>query len=528
MKEQVIEIKKCNHCNSNFNVTDDDLNFYKKISPKFNGEIFEIPTPTFCPECRQQRRLSFRNERNLYKSKCSLTWVDIISSYSPDKNYVVYENKTWWSDKWDSLDYWIEYDFSKNFFEQFDSQLHKIPRINLHLQNYENSPYSNHESDIKNCYLTVWWHWNENCMYGTYYISSKDSVDNYWLFNSTLSYENLICYNLYNCSFLSYSYDCEKCFLWFDLKWCKNCFCCVWLRNKEYYIFNKSYSKEEYENKLEKINLWNYENLDKYKKDFFDFLALNRNLEPNIVNSENCTWNDIFNSKNCHNSNDLEECEDCKNCFIVWMSKNIYDSSNIWKVDFSYEMTNGWMDAYHNMFSQFSYWCRDIMYSDNCHYSNNLFWCIWLVNKSYCILNKQYTKEEYLVLVPKIIKSMRNSSEWWEYFPSSISTYWYNESAANLEFPLNEEQAINNWFIWSNFEALFPKVKKVIPASKLPSDIKDIPDDILNRAIECEINKKPFRIIKSELDFYRKHNLPVPRRHPDQRHIDRLKLKNKI
>jgi len=48
----------------------------------------------------------------------------------------------------------------------------------------------------------------------------------------------------------------------------------------------------------------------------------------------------------------------------------------------------------------------------------------------------------------------------------------------------------------------------------------------LNWAIECEITKKPFRIIKQELEFYRKYNLPIPRRHPDQRHLDRMSLRN--
>jgi hypothetical protein len=28
------------------------------------------------------------------------------------------------------------------------------------------------------------------------------------------------------------------------------------------------------------------------------------------------------------------------------------------------------------------------------------------------------------------------------------------------------------------------------------------------------------------LDFYRKHNLPIPKRHPDQRHLDRMALRN--
>ncbi|MDP2395561.1 MAG: hypothetical protein Q8S84_00330 [bacterium] len=81
-------------------------------------------------------------------------------------------------------------------------------------------------------------------------------------------------------------------------------------------------------------------------------------------------------------------------------------------------------------------------------------------------------------------------------------------------------------FNWSTYESPFPKVEKVIKANMLPENITEIPDDILNWAIECEVTKKPFRIIKQELDFYRKHNLPIPRRHPDQRHMDRMSLRN--
>lgn len=71
----------------------------------------------------------------------------------------------------------------------------------------------------------------------------------------------------------------------------------------------------------------------------------------------------------------------------------------------------------------------------------------------------------------------------------------------------------------------FPKVEKILKASELP-DIKDVEDDILKQAIECEITKKPFRIIKQELEFYRKNELQLPRRHSDQRHMDRMNLRN--
>ncbi|MDD2487015.1 MAG: hypothetical protein PHS92_01450 [Candidatus Gracilibacteria bacterium] len=162
-------------------------------------------------------------------------------------------------------------------------------------------------------------------------------------------------------------------------------------------------------------------------------------------------------------------------------------------------------------------------YFNNC---SEVFGCASLNNKKYCILNRQYTKEEYETLVPKIIEHMRKTGEWGEFFPISISPFGYNESAAMDHYPLSKEKILESGFKLSTYENPKPVVTKTIPASKLPEDIREIPDDILNWAIECEVTGRPFRIIKPELEFYRKHSLPIPRRHPDQRHLDRIKLRN--
>lgn len=89
---------------------------------------------------------------------------------------------------------------------------------------------------------------------------------------------------------------------------------------------------------------------------------------------------------------------------------------------------------------------------------------------------------------------------------------------ANERLRLSKDEAIARGFPWFDYESPLPKAEKIIPASKLPDDISQIPDDILNWAVECEITKKPFRIIKQELEFYRKHHLPIPKRHPDIRY----------
>ena len=121
---------------------------------------------------------------------------------------------------------------------------------------------------------------------------------------------------------------------------------------------------------------------------------------------------------------------------------------------------------------------------------------------------------------------MRGAGGWGEFFPAGMSPFGYNETMAIVYSPLSRDEALARGFRWSDYEAPFPQVAKTIPANLLPTDISKIPDDILNWAILCEVTGKPFRIIKQELEFYRKHNLPIPRRHPDQRHADRMALRN--
>ena len=72
-----------------------------------------------CPDCRQQRRLSWRNDRYLYKRNCDATGKEIVSIYSPDKPNIIYNQDFWWSDDWDRDCYFLDFDVSKGAFEQF-------------------------------------------------------------------------------------------------------------------------------------------------------------------------------------------------------------------------------------------------------------------------------------------------------------------------------------------------------------------------------------------------------------------------
>ncbi len=86
--------------------------------------------------------------------------------------------------------------------------------------------------------------------------------------------------------------------------------------------------------------------------------------------------------------------------------------------------------------------CKYIYYCDNCHTCEHCFGCVGLRNKSYCIFNKQYAKEEYEVLVGEIIENMIANGERGEFPPTTISPFAYNETVAQEYMSLTREEAL--------------------------------------------------------------------------------------
>lgn len=121
---------------------------------------------------------------------------------------------------------------------------------------------------------------------------------------------------------------------------------------------------------------------------------------------------------------------------------------------------------------------------------------------------------------------MKKTEEWGQFWPFQSLPFAYNESAAQDYFPLKKEEALKRGFLWRDQKEEPPKVSKTIPAKELPDSIDDATDEILNHAIVCSVSGKPFRMIKGELDFYRRMRLPLPRVHPGERHKNRMSLRN--
>lgn len=517
--------KDCKQCGNNFEITDEDLKFYDKISPVFAGKKFQVPAPNLCPDCRQQRRLAMRNERKLYNRKCDFSGKQIISMHSSDKPYKVYDQEEWWGDKWDGMDAGRDFDFSRTFTEQFIELYNDVPHASLFTNNVENSYYTNFTLDQKNCYLIYGSGGAEDCVYGKFITHCKNCLDNLCIYNCELCYEGVASDGCYNCKYFVNCRNCVDSIMIEDCQACKNCVACFGLRNKEYCVMNKFLGKEKYE---ELVKEYEYltpsliNNLRENLKTVSDKLP---HIQSHIFASEDCTGNAVFNCKNCDYAFDSRDDEDCKFIYFTPKSHNTYDCSfcSPFGTRFCYDVCST-VDLESSMFCFQIWYGNNIFYSIECNSNcENLFGCAGLKKKKYCIFNKQYTPEEYEKMVAKIIEHMRKTGEWGEYFDFKVSSFGYNETIANEYYPLTKEQALKIGAKWEDAkqEAVYHG-ESIVPLE----DIKDVKDEICDQILKCEVTGKHYKIIPVELQFYRKMKLPIPRICPDQRHVVRLALHN--
>ncbi|MFA6534586.1 MAG: hypothetical protein WCT37_05485, partial [Patescibacteria group bacterium] len=205
----------CKNCQTEFTIYPEDIKFYQKIG---------VPAPTFCPGCRAQRRLCWRNDRTLYKRKCAATGQEIISMYSPEAPVVVYEQKVWWGDGWDALDYGREFDFTRPFFSQF-AELQKVtPHFSMYNMNPVNSDFINYARDNKNCYLCFSMVKNEDCYYCQNTDNSCDCLDCISAKEqSEKCYEGVDIDHCYACGFVQNCSNLIDCWFCYNCVGCQNC-----------------------------------------------------------------------------------------------------------------------------------------------------------------------------------------------------------------------------------------------------------------------------------------------------------------
>lgn len=439
----------------------------------------------------------------------------------------MYDIEYWYTDSWDRFATGREFDFTRPFFAQFQELLQVAPRPNLQRapQFDENSDYTNYAGKNKNCYLIFDSDKNWDCLYSYSINSCRDVVDCFRAENCELCYECVDCTNCYGCRSLQ---DCDNCTGSILLKnciGCTECFGCVNLKNKKYHFFNEPCSKSEYQAKLAALRLDRASQVAQLHKQFIEYAAQFPQKYLHGVHNEDVTGDYLTYSKNareCFDSRKLWDCayvvqafdsaKDCMDCTEVGdgaelLYETCYCGYNVYGLRFVSHALGG---ASHQTYCYF------------CPTSTNLFGCVGLHHSHYCILNKQYTKDEYETLVPRIIEHLERTGEWGEFFPAALAPFPYNRSHAHEYLPLTKAQALERGYRWHEEDP-----REYQPSTySLADSISDTNDDILQAVLSCEQTGKNFKLQRTELSLYRKLGVPVPRCCFDARHLNRLKLRN--
>src|SRR3989338_7291963 len=260
------ETRHCQNCKNDFVIEPDDFGFYEKIN---------VLPPRLCPDCL-------------------------------------------WSDDLDSKKYGQDYDPKRPFFEQFRELWEQVPKPALVSTRDVDCSYMNLTADNRNCYKLIESSNNENCI-NCYWIQlSKDLVDCFFTNKVEFSYEVDDCYDCHSISYSKSCYNCLDSAFLLDCRGCTSCLGCINLRGQKYNIFNKQYSKDEYEEKLKSYKLDKHSGIEAFKKEFAHFIKDKPRKFAEITNAVNSTGNYMTNVKNNRHCFHSYEAEDNAYSNHVW------------------------------------------------------------------------------------------------------------------------------------------------------------------------------------------------------------------
>jgi len=506
------QAKTCEKCKNNFTIEPDDFSLYQKM---------DLPPAILCPLCRTKYLLAFWVNGRFRITNSALSGKRIITVIPETAPFPVCERSEFVSDTWDPLTYGKEYDSSRPFIEQVVELQSKVPHPHQVGVKNINCDWADDVWESKDAYLTRSVANVESVIYGYRLINCKNCVDATFSFDLERCYDCLNCFKSYNLKYSFNSRDCMDSSFLYDCRNCQNCFMCWNLRNQKYCIKNQPYSKEEYEKKLKEYNLKSWAAIQDLKKEFWRQIGQNAVHRQNYnIQAVNSTGNFLENDRNCYQSYFLQESENCRYNFRGFGNKECIDIVG----DFRCEKCASGVQVtseYGNFCNLYTVSCRFSGYLDNCEEAEYCFGCVGLHKKKYCILNKQYTKEEYESLLEKIKSDMKKRGEWGKFFPLSAAYCGYNLSLAGMQFPMSENEALKFGAKWEKNNE--PRYENIISGDDLPDNIDQVKDDITRQRILCPETKLSYNITQDELAFYREHGIPLPRRHFDWRTQERYK-----
>ena len=422
----------------------------------------------------------------------------------------------------------LDLDDSVSFFELFGRLMKKTDMPSMYsFWGNENADFADTVGASKNIYLSSVVIINcENVLYSS---NVKDGSTN--VLNSVMVLEDSN--NVYNCFgvktwfnifYSNYIYNCSDIRFSANLNGCKDCIFCTDLENQSYCIENKQFEKDEYMKQKAEIL--------KNKKEFLQYYMKVRQYDGKNVACTNSEGNFLMNCENVQDGHLSFNVKDGRNIVLAFSrepNERFYDVFCAGRSTDMYGVSVAWTFS-SKVFNSFA-----IQNSSNIYYGFFLsdcsycLGCIGLKNKQFCILNKQYSQEDWYEEAGKIFAQMDKEGTLGDCFPGSINPFYFNDTMAYLvDDTFNKEEVGKEWYLRRDNE-----ITTDIPANADVIQAKDL-DKFQRfsfkgeREIDPEIMKKVikddtwdlYKIVKMEYDFLMRYGLPLPEIH----RLDRIKL----
>ena len=499
-------------------------------------ESFDLPLPKIAPEERFRHQLAFRNEIRFFWRRCSGTSEKILSVFPAQTDFPVFKYDLWKSDEWDPLAYGNEFTFDRLFVDQLSELWASVPRPAFSGSSIRDSNAVHAGVEVDSGFYLFSALRSKQSLYSSFLSNCSDCLDSHALNSCELCYEST---HLKNCSrvlFSESSTDCRDCWFISNCSSCQDCLFCTNLENRKYHIFNQAVTREVYERSLREWNFSSRANLDLAKERFRHFLA-DKPLPWCVGDTtSSVSGNFLFGcnaAKNCYECFDSENISDC-NCLVN--SRNCvdgYGGSNLEDCAQFVSVASAGRGRARRVFNSIECYgnLEELAYCSYCEDCSNIFACVGLKNKEYCLFNKQYSRSEYFRRRTEIVNFLKQRKIWGGFFPASFSVHPYNHSAASVFTPLGKVPAMMMGFSWDESDSFIrPSVlasrKKRSQAerfSRVPDRLSEIDQKTLRDVIYlCQLSGKPFTFQAAELKLYEKLGVAPPDKIFEQRNYERI------
>jgi hypothetical protein len=209
---------------------------------------------------------------------------------------------------------------------------------------------------------------------------------------------------------------------------------CWNLRNKEYYFKNEQLSRDEYEKKVAEYDLGSAQGVQRTRAEFEALREKFIVKASHQINCENCVGDYLVDCKGCDEIYFSDGCEDSQDVLRGTEDINCFDAVVGGKIELCYNVLQP-SYSYKCAFGVSCNKCNEVYLSEYCDNCENCVGCISLRRGKNCILNKEYSEEEYGSLKEHIFAELRESRSFEEFFDPRKSPFKYEETIADLYFP---------------------------------------------------------------------------------------------